>query len=64
MRVRTGLTTGLLAFWTLIAAAVAEDPDLGERASIKEFDGNMTMLDAQIATLHDALDEAGQYFLR
>jgi arylsulfatase A-like enzyme len=43
----------------LIAAAVAADPDLAERAAIREFDGNMSRLDAEIATLFDAIEEAG-----
>jgi hypothetical protein len=40
----------------MIAAAVASDPDLEERASIREHDGKMTRLEANLATLLDILD--------
>lgn len=42
-----------------ISAAVASDEDLGERAAIRQYDGNMPRIDAELATLMDALDEAG-----
>jgi hypothetical protein len=42
-----------------IAAAVAVDPELVERAAIKEFDGGMTRADAEVSTLMDVLDEVG-----
>ena len=40
-----------------IAAAVAVDPDIAERAAIREFDGGMCRRDAEVAALHDVLDE-------
>jgi len=42
-----------------IAAAVAADPDLIERSAIREHDGGMCRLDADLATLLDVIDEAG-----
>jgi hypothetical protein len=42
-----------------ISAAVAADPDLIERAAIREYDGNMPRIDAELAILLDVLDEAG-----
>jgi hypothetical protein len=42
-----------------IASAAAADPDLAERAAIREYDGKMPRLDAELATLLDAIDEAG-----
>jgi hypothetical protein len=42
-----------------IAAAVTSDADLGERAAIRQYDGGMSRIDAELATLMDAMDEAG-----
>jgi hypothetical protein len=42
-----------------IAAAVAADPDLAERAAIREYEGSMDRLDAELATLLDAIEGAG-----
>jgi hypothetical protein len=42
----------------LIAAAVASDADLSERAAIRQYDGGMCRLDAELATLLDVIDEA------
>lgn len=41
-----------------IAAVVAFHPSLAERSAIREFEGGMTRLDADLATLLDVLDEA------
>jgi hypothetical protein len=44
---------------TKIAAAVACNPDLLERAAIREIEGNMSRLDAELSTLLDAIGEVG-----
>lgn len=41
----------------LISITLAYFPDLQERAAIKEFDGGMPRLDAELSTLMDELDE-------
>jgi hypothetical protein len=43
-----------------IAAAVAADPDIAERAAIREFDGGMDRRDAEIAALRDFLGDTMQ----
>ena len=40
-----------------IAAAVAADPDIAERAAIREYDGGMSRRDAEVAALQDFLGE-------
>lgn len=40
-----------------ISAAVAADPDIAERAAIREYEGGMSRRDAEVAALQDALDE-------
>lgn len=40
-----------------ISAAVAADPDIAERAAIREFDGGLSRRDAEIAALQDFLGE-------
>jgi hypothetical protein len=43
-----------------IAAAVAADPDIAERAAIREYDGGMSRRDAEAAALQDFLSDAMQ----
>jgi hypothetical protein len=45
-----------------IAAVVAADPDLMERAAIREHEGNMSRPDAEIAALFDFIDESEYVF--
>lgn len=53
-RVRLALSSGDPA---KIAVAVAADPDIAERAAIREYDGGMNRRDAEIAALHDFLGD-------
>lgn len=41
----------------LIAAAVAADPDIAERAAIMEYDAGLSRRDAEVAALQDFLGE-------
>jgi hypothetical protein len=43
-----------------IAAAVAADPDLAERAAIRQYDGGLSRRDAEIAALQDFLADTMQ----
>ena len=40
-----------------ISAAVAADPDIAERAAIREYDGGLSRRDAEVAALRDFLGE-------
>jgi hypothetical protein len=42
-----------------ISTVVASNPDLGERAAIREIEGRMSRPDAEIAVLHDVVEERG-----
>lgn len=57
-RARLALSSGDPA---KIAAVVAADPDIAERAAIREFDGGLSRRDAEVAALQDALGEIDDY---
>jgi hypothetical protein len=47
---------------TRISTVVASNPDLLERAAIREIEGGMSRPDAEIAVLHDIVEENGYLY--